>query len=155
MAPCQVGLSKGEKMSHYTTHKTKIKNFDMLREVLKKLGMDMLTGVRARSYYSDKEAEAIIRFTNYDVGISKDALGNYGLGADWDMISGDMAFRQTVGNVEAKRKLGGLTEVEKFQNMITQSYNEAVIRDVAFSEGLIESSETVEEDGTVVLEYLE
>ena len=143
-------------MSHYTKVKTKIKNLDTLERALGRLGLHLHEGGKARGWQGRlQRADAIIPFMNYDVGFTKDADGNYEMGADWDMIPEDMGFRQAIGNVEGKRPIQGRDEVEKFRNMVNQAYSEAVIRDVAFEQGLMEDECHIEEDGTIVLEYLE
>jgi hypothetical protein len=74
-------------MSHFTTVETKINNLEALRRALDKLGWKWRQeeqGVEVRGYRGQKTtAELVIDMGKYDIGVVKNADGNYGLVADW------------------------------------------------------------------------
>ncbi len=124
-------------MSHFTTVKTKIRDFQCLKQALEDLGYEYTEaeeGVKVRGYLNQLEtADLCIKASKtYDVGVRKTVDG-YELLADW-------------WGVETTR---GLTEQE-FVNQISQRYAyHKVIKEVKARGFSVETEE--EEQDTIQL----
>jgi hypothetical protein len=74
-------------MSHFTTIKTQVKDIEALRSACQEIGLSLLQGAEARGYYTNRlKADYVIKLKGpYDVALSKQPDGSFGLTADlWD-----------------------------------------------------------------------
>lgn len=71
-------------MSHFTEIKTQIKDMEALRSACQEMGLPLLQNAEARGYYDNKlKGDYVIRLKGpYDIALSKNQDGNYGLTAD-------------------------------------------------------------------------
>ena len=71
-------------MSHFTTIKTQIKDFEALRSACQEMGLSLLQNVEARGYYENKiKGDHVILLKGpYDIALNKQPDGSFGLTAD-------------------------------------------------------------------------
>jgi hypothetical protein len=78
-------------MSHFTTLDTQIKDLACLQETLEEMGFTCEQGsetVKVRGWQGNLTAAELVVRTglNYDLGITRNAEGNYEFTADWQMV---------------------------------------------------------------------
>ena len=72
-------------MSHFTTIQTQIRDIEALRAACTELGLSVCDNTQARGYSGNHiQGEFVIRLNGpYDIALSRQADGAYGLTADW------------------------------------------------------------------------
>jgi hypothetical protein len=72
-------------MSHFTTIETQIRDIPALREACGELGLTVLENTLARGYSSNTlKGDLVIRLRGpYDVALTRQQDGSYGLTTDW------------------------------------------------------------------------
>jgi hypothetical protein len=72
-------------MSHFTTIETQIRDIPALREACGELGLTVLENTLARGYSSNNiKGDLVIRLRGpYDVALTRQQDGSYGLTTDW------------------------------------------------------------------------
>ncbi|NEP63158.1 MAG: DUF1257 domain-containing protein [Symploca sp. SIO2G7] len=116
-------------MSHFTTIKIKIKNGEILHQVLQELGYQVECNTQVRGYRGNTtEAEYVIRQNNgYDLGFRR-------TGEDYELVADFW---------------GAKINQQKFVNAISQSYAHKTLITTVQEQGFdVEEEETLE-DGTV------
>src|SRR5690348_11717211 len=78
-------------MSHFSQVKTKLRDREVLKEALKKMGFEVVEGAegqKVRGYMGDiQQAEfKILTSSHYDIGFIADEEGNYSLVGDWELM---------------------------------------------------------------------
>ena len=116
-------------MSHFTTIKVKIKNSEILHQVLQELGYQVECNTTVRGYQGKKtQAEYVIRQKNgYDIGFRRNGE-NYEIVADF---------------------WGARMNQQEFVNSITQKYAHKTLMATVQEQGFNVEEEEVLGDGTV------
>ncbi len=114
-------------MSHFTEVKTKIKNEDRIKKVLKRLNFNVVenddglnVGVNVRGFFGETTLAdfKITTKSNYDIGFLKNSDGTYEILGDWELLP----------------KVSGI-EKDLFTNKISQEYAFETIKDLAEENG--------------------
>jgi hypothetical protein len=116
-------------MSHFTTIKVQIKQGEVLYQVLKELGYQVVQNTQVRGFMGDKtNAEYVIKQSNgYDLGFRKNGE-SYELVADF---------------------WGAKINQQEFINNISQKYAHKTLMETIQTEGFNVEEEEVLADGTV------
>jgi len=75
------------RMSHFTTITTQIRDVDALRDACGELGLALLQNAEARGYYTQRtHGDFVIQLNGpYDIAVNRQDSGSYGLTADlWE-----------------------------------------------------------------------
>ncbi len=74
-------------MSHFATIQTQLKDLDALRSALKEMGLSLFPNAKARGYENNQiKGDFVIRQNGpYDIALTKQPDGTYGLSCDWFM----------------------------------------------------------------------
>jgi hypothetical protein len=72
-------------MSHFTTIKTQVKDINALRSACTEMGLPLLQNADARGYANQsRKGEYVIKLKGpYDIALSRNEDGTYGLTTDW------------------------------------------------------------------------
>jgi hypothetical protein len=72
-------------MSHFTTIKTQIKDIDALRSAVQEMGLSLLQNSNARGFsMASIKGDYVIKLKGpYDIAVSKQSDGTFGLTCDW------------------------------------------------------------------------
>ncbi len=127
-------------MSHFSQVKTKIKNEDILKRTLKKLGHTVVEAtqnatVEVRGYFgATQDADfKILTSTHYDIGFKKGFDGTFELVGDWEILP----------------KVSGLQE-DIFLKQVKKEYAHQMILNVAEKMGYtVDYQKTANEDGDI------
>jgi hypothetical protein len=128
-------------MSHFTEVKTKLKNEERIKKVLKNLGFEVVSeeegleqGVNVRGYFGETtQADfKILTKSKYDIGFVQSNDGSYEITGDWELLP-------KVSNIEQ----------DLFTNKISQEYAHETIKELAEEKGYSIDYVESEEDGTI------
>src|SRR5687768_16578377 len=72
-------------MSHFTTIHTQIRDITALQAAVQELGLELLENTTARGYSTNEtKGDYVIRLNGpYDVALTRNGDGSYGLTTDW------------------------------------------------------------------------
>lgn len=131
-------------MSHFTTITSQVKDIPMLRLACEEVGVQLLSGVKARGYGSQlTECEHCIRWEGspYDVAVIKQQDGTYSLMADF--YQGHVAKK--LGHAQGKN------EVELNLGKMMQIYAKNTVLSSAYQNNMYIAGQETTADGQVVL----
>lgn len=94
-------------MSHFTTIKTRINDFEILKKSLKELGYSFQEGnLQVKGYQGITEkVNLLVKMQGgYNIGFRKNAQGTYDVIADWWGVRGvsENTFKQQIKSIENK-----------------------------------------------------